>query len=136
MKYSGSNVCLLILAAVLVTPAAGQVAPDEHAQHHPAPGGASPRPTSPVAPADLPMSGGGNRAPTGTGNTRGNQPSTVPGRTSPAPAPGGMGEMMKEMGKPPPKELYPLLMDMPDQPPEQRAEVEQLAHERMKAGAA
>jgi ferredoxin-NADP reductase len=47
-----------------------------------------------------------------------------------------MGEMMKEMGKPPPKELYPLLMDVPDLPPEQRAEVKQLAHERMKAGAA
>lgn len=49
---------------------------------------------------------------------------------------GGMGEMMKEMGKPPPKELYPLLMDVPDLPPEKRAEVEQLAHDRMKAGAA
>ena len=143
MKYSGSNVCLLILAAVLVTPAAGQVAPDEHAQHHPAPGGGSSAPTSPVAPADLPMSGGGNRARTGTGNTGRNQPNTVPGRTNPAPVPGamggmggGMGGMMKEMGKPPPKELYPLLMDVPDLPPEKRAEVEQLAHDRMKAGAA
>ena len=143
MKYSCSNVCLLILAAVLVTPAAGQVAPDEHAQHHPAPGGGSSAPTSPVAPADLPMSGGGNRARTGTGNTGGNQLNTVSGRTNPAPVSGAMGgmggvmgEMMKEMGKPPPKELYPLLMDVPDLPSEKRAEVEQLAHDRMKAGAA
>ena len=58
----------------------------------------------------------------------GNQPAGAGG--------GGMGEMMKEMGKPPPKELYPLLMDVPDLPPEKRPEVEQLAHDRMKAGAA
>ena len=153
MKYSGSNVCLLILAAVLVTPAASQVAPDEHAQHHPAPGGASPAPTSSAAPEGMPMSGGGNPARTAAGNARGNQSHTASGMTDPAPAPGimggnqpagagaggmggGMGEMMKEMGKPPPKELYPLLMDVPDLPPEKRAEVEQLAHDRMKAGAA
>ena len=60
----------------------------------------------------------------------------VPPRRWAAAAWAGMGEMMKEMGKPPPKELYPLLMDVPDLPPEQRAEVKQLAHERMKAGAA
>lgn len=48
----------------------------------------------------------------------------------------GMGEMMKQMGVPPRKELYPSLMAMPPLTPEKRAEVEQLAHERMKAGAA
>jgi len=47
-----------------------------------------------------------------------------------------MGEMMKEMGKPPRKELYPSLMELPDLPPEKRAEVGQLAHERMEAGTA
>ena len=103
MKYSGNNFCLLMLAVVLVTPAAGQVAPDEHAKHHPQPGTANPPAVE-------------------------NAVGVAPGS--------GMGEMMKEMGKPPPKELYPLMMDVPDQPPEQRAEVKQLAHERMKAGAA
>ena len=49
---------------------------------------------------------------------------------------GGMGEMMKEMGAPPPKELYPLLMDWPDLPLEKRIEIKQLAHERMTVGTA
>ena len=49
----------------------------------------------------------------------------------------GMGEMMKGMGTPPPKELYPSLMALPDEvTPEERAAIEQLAHERMKAGTA
>ena len=48
----------------------------------------------------------------------------------------GMGEMMKQMGVPPRKEIYPSLMVIPALTPEKRAEVEQLAHERMKAGAA
>ena len=48
-----------------------------------------------------------------------------------------MGEMMKQMGAPPPKELYPSLMALPDEVTlEQRAGIEQLAHERMKAGTA
>ena len=45
--------------------------------------------------------------------------------------------MMKQMGAPPPKELYPSLMALPDEVTlEQRAGIEQLAHERMKAGSA
>jgi hypothetical protein len=45
--------------------------------------------------------------------------------------------MMKQMGAPPPKELYPSLMALPDEvTPEQRAGIEQLAQERMKAGTA
>ena len=44
MNYARSHVCVLILAAglVLVTPVAGQITPDEHAQHHPQPGAAKP----------------------------------------------------------------------------------------------
>ncbi len=48
----------------------------------------------------------------------------------------GMGEMMKGMGTPPTKELYPSLMALPDLPLEKRAEVEARAHERMRAGTA
>ena len=54
-----------------------------------------------------------------------------------SPAPGGMGdmgEMMKAMGKPPPKELYPSLMALPELTPEKRQQVEQQAAERMHAG--
>jgi hypothetical protein len=46
-----------------------------------------------------------------------------------------MGEMMKSMGKPPPKELYPSLMALPELTPEIRQQVEQQAAERMHAGA-
>lgn len=45
-----------------------------------------------------------------------------------------MGEMMKGMGKPPPKELYPSLMALPELTPEKRQQVEQQAAERMHAG--
>jgi ferredoxin-NADP reductase len=53
--------------------------------------------------------------------------------------PEGMGGMkgmegMCGMGKTPPKELYPSLMDMPELAPEQRAEIERLAGERMRGG--
>ena len=46
----------------------------------------------------------------------------------------GMGEMMKGMGKPPPKELYPSLMALPELSAEQRKQVEEQAGERMYAG--
>lgn len=46
---------------------------------------------------------------------------------------GGMEKMMEAMGAPPPKELFPSLMDLPNLPPEKRAEIEQLAHDRMTA---
>ena len=41
--------------------------------------------------------------------------------------------MMERMGAPPPKELYPSLIDLPDLPKERREEIERLAHERMTA---
>ncbi len=90
-------------------PSYGQVSPEEHAQHHP--GAAPAGPPATVPPAD-PMSGmmGGGM--------------------------GGMGEMMEQMHGPPPKELYPSLMALPELPPERRAEVERQAHERMKSGTA
>jgi hypothetical protein len=83
--------------------------PEEHASHHPGAAGAAAMPAAPGA----------------------------------APAPGGMGgmmegmgEMMKGMGKPPPKELYPTLMALPELSPEQRTLVEAQAGERMHAGSA
>ena len=48
----------------------------------------------------------------------------------------GMGEMMKGMASPPPKELYPTLMDLPELSPERRAEVVRLAREQMETGKA
>ncbi len=85
--------------------------PDEHASHHPAAAGTGAMPAA-----------GGRPAPAGG-----------------MPAAGGgmmeqMGEMMKGMGKPPPKELYPSLMALPELTPEKRQQVEQQASERMHAG--
>src|SRR6266567_4666333 len=48
-------------------------------------------------------------------------------------APGGM---MGGMGKSPPKDLYPSLMGMSELSPEQRAEVERQAVDRMRSGTA
>ncbi len=45
-----------------------------------------------------------------------------------------MGEMMKGMGSPPPKQLYPALMALPELTPDNRREVEHAAAERMRAG--
>src|ERR1700675_2059906 len=145
MKYRINTFRLFTAFAAilaLIGPAFGQTA-EEHAKHHPAPGGASPASSSPTAPGGMPMSGGGTPA-----------PNAAPGSMNSAPAPGamggnqpagaagggmaeGMGEMMKGMGTPPPKELYPSLMALPDEvSPEERTAIEQLAHERMKAGTA
>lgn len=121
-------------------PASGQGA-DEHAKHHPAPGGAGAAPASAAAPAGMPMPGG-NRAGMAAGSTN---PAPAPGAmggNQPVGAGGGgmgamMGEMMKQMGVPPRKELYPSLMALPNEvTPEQRAEIERLAQERIKAGTA
>jgi len=56
-----------------------------------------------------------------------------------AAAPGGMemmGEMMRQMGVPPRKELYPALMELEELTPEKRTEFERLARERMASGTA
>lgn len=88
-----------------------QTAPSEHKQHHPqANSAASP---SPMAGMPGPTS---NADATGGGMS------------------GGMGEMMKQMGTPPPKDLYPSLMGLPDMSPEKRADIERLARERIIEG--
>lgn len=100
---------LLAMALLVHRPATAQTA-DEHAAHHAAP----PAATAPTNATSPPM-----------------------GSTPAAPA-GGMGQemgsMMKQMGAPPAKELYPSLMELPDLPLEKRAEVQQRAHERMVGG--
>ena len=99
-------------AVVLLLPGGARAQPtDEHASHHPG-----------AAPAAGAMPGG---APAVAGGM-------------PAAGAGGMmeqmGEMMKNMGKPPPKQLYPTLMALPELTPEKRMEVEHAAAERMHAG--
>lgn len=117
---------LLSIASLLLISACGRLAlaktaPDERAQHHSVPG------ATPMTPA------GNQAAPAGTGGMVGGRPEVASG--------GGMGagaeEMMRQMSAPPRKEIYPSLMALPDEvTPEARAKIEQLAHERMNAGAA
>ena len=102
-----ASACVLLFASEM--PAQS---PEEHASHHPGAAGAG---AMPAAPGAAPAMGG-----------------------IPAPASGGMmeqmGEMMKGMGKPPAKELYPTLMALPELSPEQRQLVEVQAGERMHSG--
>ena len=100
-----ASACVLFCASEM-----SAQSPEEHASHHPGAVGAG---AMSAAPGAAPAAGA-------------------------MPAGGGMmeqmGEMMKGMGKPPPKELYPTLMALPELSPEQRTQVEQQAAERMHAG--
>lgn len=80
--------------------------PDEHAAHHP-------------GQAQTPPSGGK------AGQAAGRQNSGMGGE---------MERMMQQMLNPPPKELYPTLMSLPELPPAKRAEIQRQAHDRMIAG--
>lgn len=103
------------LSAVLVTVLAPGVlgqTPQEHEQHHP---GTTPSNTTPADSTAL------NASPAAM--------------TSAMPS-GGMMEMMGSMTTPSAPPLYPSLMAVPDLTPEQRAEFERAANERMIAGSA
>lgn len=106
---------LITLSLVLMwaATAPAQTSPQDHAAHHP---GQKPM-TADAKPSASPMSGG----------------SPAPGQMG-GMMEGGMDKMMERMGAPPPKELYPSLMDLPSLPPERRAEIERLAQARMMAG--
>lgn len=97
------------LGLALTVPGFGQMPAEEHKSHHPSgqniPGQTRPGASQPVSP--------------GTGAGSGD----------------GMGDMMREMRAPPPKELYPSLMELPSSlPSEKRDELKQRARDRMTAG--
>ncbi len=122
LKHFQNLFFILILAAIFIpadSPVHAQATPDEHSEHHPPE--SSPMPLPSVSPSADTNS---NANTSGGGMTNG--------------ASGGMGdmmgEMMKQMGKPPRKELYPSLMEMPDLPPEKRDEIKKLADERVNEG--
>ncbi len=106
-----------VLTLVVLGPAArGQVSPGEHAKHHPGQAGAAEK-------------GGGK----GGGMMGGGKGGGMMGGGGKG---GGMGGMMEKMGAPKPKEMYPKLMDLPDLPLEERAQIEQEAQQRMVDGTA
>ncbi len=104
-------------------PGYGQ-SPDEHVKHHPK--GADP--TMPAAGKDAPMAGmgggDGKDADKGGGGMMGGGME------------GMMDGMMKKMGVPPPKDLYPSLMSLPELTTEQREQVRGQADDRMRSGVA
>lgn len=97
---------MLVCLIASVSAALGQTPSDEHTSHHPS------------TPATSAMSGSMSK------------PSTAAKKDGM----GGMGEMMQEMQVPPQRELYPALMNLPDLPPEQHAQVVRQARERIAAG--
>lgn len=101
--------CLAVLVTVSFASAPG--AAQDHEAHH---AGQNAN-TAPAAPA-------------------GREPGPSPAPGPMAPGDGGMERMMEGMGAPPPKELYPSLMEAPELSPERREEVARLAAERMAAG--
>jgi len=104
------GVFAVVIGLAFALPGYGQVSPDEHRKHHP----------------------GQDKE-----KDKAGMPGMAPGGKEPAKGMGGgmdMGKMMEGMGKPPPKELYPTLMSLPDLTPEQREQVRGQAHERMLSG--
>lgn len=118
IRAASRRLPLLVLAAATAwgAEARAQATPQGHASHHP---GQNSNAAAGPSPSPAPT-------PNGMGATGGVSPGGM----------GGMGSMMEGMGAPPPKELYPSLMDLPDLTEERRAEVERLADERTREGAA
>ncbi len=124
LRWTGVAMLSLLGAFLAEIPLTyGQASPDEHAQHHPGQAQGNPE-ASTQGSESAPSSGGGMMG----GGKGGGMMGGGKG--------GGMGGMMKKMGAPKPKDLYPKLMDLPDLPLEERAQIKQEAHQRMIDGTA
>jgi glycine betaine catabolism B len=132
-KHFHISFFILILPAFLISasspPVAAQATPDEHEQHHPQQQ-MSPMPSPTAANTNSNSNTNSNANTSSGGMTGGMSNSGTPGGMG-----NMMGEMMKQMGAPPPKELYPSLMNLPpDLPPEKRDEIKKLADARVIEG--
>lgn len=105
----------ILVVLALALPGSGQT-PEEHAKHHP-------------KGDDAAMPAGGKDAGMGGGAGKG-------GGMMGEGMEGMMDGMMKKMGAPPPKDLYPSLMSMPELTTEQREQVRSQADEHMRSGVA
>ena len=139
----------VLVAMFLSLPAYGQeMSPEEHASHHPGQAAAAATPEAGAGSAPAAASGGtdgsgmdgGGTGGSGTGGGGMGSGGTDGGGTgdggmggSGTDGGGGMGDMMNDMGKAPPLELYPSLMNLPDETPEQRQKILEDANERMRA---
>ena len=109
---------VLLCFTLVVSPSVAQMSAEEHASHHPG------------MTQSQQSASGTPGPPAGMGPPAGVGPASGMGGM------GGMGDMMKNMGKPPPKELYPTLMALPELTPAERRRVDEQAGVRMHAGAA
>ena len=126
------GVFAVAVGLALTLPGYGQ-SPDEHAKHHPK--GADP--AMPAAGKDAAMPAAGTDAPmAGMGGGAGKDAATGGGGMMGGGMEGMMDGMMKKMGAPPPKDLYPSLMSLPELTTEQREQVRTQADERMRSGVA
>lgn len=129
MKFFRTVFSILLPAAILI-PAASSVfaqkTPDEHQQHHP-------QQSSPMPSPSQTTNSNINTNANNSGGVSGGMSNGM--NNSSGGMSGEMGEMMKNMGNPPPKELYPSLMQLPqDLPPEKRDKIKKSAAERMNEG--
>ena len=134
IRFPSVAVASVVLIWACARPMHAQTAPGGHLGHHPDPGAAAMPATDQTAPVAGQMTPGGQMAaPAASAGMAGNPQGAAPAGGMAA----GMGEMMEKMGAPPAKELYPSLMALPDGVTvEERARIEQLAQDRMKAGSA
>ena len=123
----GRLVLLAVVVGLAVALSGYGQTPDEHAAHHPGQnkGGAAGMP-----PDVMPKSkdGAAGMAPAGKDAGKGGM---MGGGMD-----GMMDGMMKKMGVPPPKDIYPSLMSLPELTPEQREQVLVQADERMRGAVA
>jgi hypothetical protein len=145
-RFLPLSIAALLLTSACARPVHAQATPDEHAQHHAAPGAApmtpggdqpAPAGTGGMAGSQADAASAGGMGGGMGGGMAGSQPDAAAGAGAGAGMPEMMKQMMKQMGTPPRKEIYPSLMALPDEvTPEARAAIEQLAHERLGAGTA
>lgn len=121
--------CLLAAAivATFTIQALAQISGGGHADHHPG----TAAPANPMAPSGTPPAGSSGTQPSMPGMGSGAGGMGAGGGMGPGTTGGMMGEMM---GRPPRKEFYPSLMDMPTLTAEQRQSIEAQARARISRG--
>ena len=135
-RLVGLGAFAVSIGLALALPGYGQ-SPEEHAKHHPKGGDPAMPAAGKDAGKDAGMAGmagmaGGAGGAGGAGKDAGKDGGGMMGGGME----GMMDGMMKKMGVPPPKDLYPTLMSLPDLTPEQREQVRVQADERMRSGVA
>ena len=124
VRHVRRGVLALGILLAWVSPCFAQMSPEKHASHHPGQDKGKAKET------------GGAEPKNGMGGGMGGMAKGGEDAKKASGGMGDMGKMMEGMGAPPPKELYPSLMELPDLTPEKRDEVARQAGDRMATGVA